>query len=150
MEQKNLKVTDELESHQKQEIQVGREIDILHNRLTVLGDSFCKKKGYRVDLGKDNDVIRQDYVYKLKDAELDCLHLEDEIERIEEEKVAMSRDLIDMNREALEWEKKLISARETKQTMVEERSRGGEVGSMKAEIHRMEVGFEKNWAWFNF
>lgn len=44
-----------------------------------------------------------------------------------------------MNREALEWEKKLISAKETKNTMIEERGQEGEVGTMKAEIHRMNV-----------
>ncbi|RZC34989.1 coiled-coil domain-containing protein 40, partial [Asbolus verrucosus] len=143
LEQKNLKVTDELDAFKKQQEKVLRSINNLHNQLTVTGDNFCKTKGLKINMDKENEVMRQDYVYKLKDVELECLQLEDEIAQIEEDKVSMSAELIEMCRTSLEWEKKLLSAKETKTTMIEERSKEGEVGTMKAEIHRMNVRYSQ-------
>lgn len=51
----------------------------------------------------------------------------------------MSEELIELNRLVLEWEKKFLCAKETKDIIAAERGREGEVGSMKAEIHRMNV-----------
>lgn len=65
--------------------------------------------------------------------------MESEITQVEEDKVALSKELIDLNREALAWEKKIQMCVEAKHTIDKERSEGGEVGNMKAEIHRMEV-----------
>lgn len=80
----------------------------------------------------------------MQDAELECLSLEDEIEQLEEDKVNMSNELLEMNRQALEWEKKFLMAKETKSTMIQERGQEGEVGGMKAEIHRMNVGWNSD------
>lgn len=58
---------------------------------------------------------------------------------MEDDKQNLSNKLIELNREALAWEKKLQMALEMRQNINEERKEGGEVGSMKAEIHRMNV-----------
>ncbi|XP_971171.2 coiled-coil domain-containing protein 40 [Tribolium castaneum] len=143
LEQKNLRVSDELEACRKLQDKVVRSINNLHSQLTVMGDNFVKTKGLKINMDKDNEVLRQDYIYKLKDAELECLKLEDEITQIEEDKVNLSNELIAMNRETLEWEKKFLGAKETKNTMIEERGQEGEVGTMKAEIHRMNVRYSQ-------
>lgn len=70
---------------------------------------------------------------------MEALRLEADISQVEEDKVTLSNELIEMNREALAWEKKIQMCVEAKQTLDKERSEGGEVGNMKAEIHRMEV-----------
>jgi hypothetical protein len=66
LEQKNLRVSDELGAHKKQQDKVLRCINNLHSQLTVMGDNFVKTKGLKVNMDKDNEVLRQDYVYKLK------------------------------------------------------------------------------------
>jgi hypothetical protein len=46
---------------------------------------------------------------------------------------------LEKQRELLAWEKKLQMAQETKQNTKQEREKEGDIGAMKAEIHRMEV-----------
>lgn len=70
---------------------------------------------------------------------MQSLQLEAQITDLEEEKVNLSNELIERNREALVWEKKLIMAKETKAQMDQEKQAEGEIGTMKAEIHRMSV-----------
>lgn len=74
---------------------------------------------------------------------MEALTLQADLEEMEEMKINLSKDLIERNREALAWEKKLQLAVETKQNMVKEQSSEGEVGNMKAEIHRMTVRFSQ-------
>lgn len=65
------------------------------------------------------------------------MEIEAELEELEEDKVRLSEELIEKNREALAWEKKLKLTLETKDNINEEKS--GELGNIKAEIHRMNV-----------
>lgn len=67
------------------------------------------------------------------------MNLESEITDIEDDKVRLSKELLDCNRESLEWDKKVKLAYETKQQVFEAKSKGGEIELMKQEIHRMEV-----------
>lgn len=78
-------------------------------------------------------------VGKLKDAELNCLELEAEIVEIEDEKASYSQELIELNREALEWEKKIKLAHQTKVEMRGAQGQSGDIDNMKQEIQRMNV-----------
>lgn len=70
---------------------------------------------------------------------MQAIKLQSDLEEIEENKGNLSKDLIEKNREALAWEKKWQLATETKENMKKEQSSEGEIGHMKAEIHRMTV-----------
>lgn len=72
---------------------------------------------------------------------MESLKIDSDITDIEEDKVNLSNELIELNRLALTWEKKIQMAVETKRNMDQERGEGGEVGNMRAEIHRMNVRF---------
>lgn len=76
---------------------------------------------------------------KLKDSELECLQIQAEIAEIEEEKVACSQELIELNREALEWEKKVKMARETKAEIRGSKGENSDTDNMRQEIQRMSV-----------
>lgn len=76
---------------------------------------------------------------KLKDSELECLEIQAEIAEIEEEKVACSQELIELNREALEWEKKVKMARETKAEIRGSKGENSDTDNMRQEIQRMSV-----------
>lgn len=65
--------------------------------------------------------------------------LQSEIRDLEQEKVQLGESLLEKQRELLAWEKKLQMAQETKQKTQHERRKEGDIGAMKAEIHRMEV-----------
>jgi hypothetical protein len=75
----------------------------------------------------------------LQDVELEALLLQSDIRDLEQEKVQLGESLLEKQRELLAWEKKLQMAQETKQSIQYERGKEGDIGTMKAEIHRMEV-----------
>ncbi|KAK5641501.1 hypothetical protein RI129_010048 [Pyrocoelia pectoralis] len=139
--QKNLKINDELENYRKQEGNLSRSIVILQNKIILMNEQINKKKDSKIIMEKDTDTLQFDYSGKLHDAEMESLKIEADIADIEQDKVDISKELIDTNREALAWEKKIHMAVKTKRDMDKEKGEGGEVGNMKAEIHRMHVRF---------
>ncbi|KAB0794085.1 hypothetical protein PPYR_13705 [Photinus pyralis] len=139
--QKNLKINDELENYRRQEEVLSRSMVNLQNKITIMNELINKAKGNKIVMEKDTDTIQFDYSGKLHDAEMESLKIEADIADIEEDKMSLSKELIDVNREALVWEKKIQMAVATKKTMDKENGEGGEVGNMKAEIHRMHVRF---------
>lgn len=65
--------------------------------------------------------------------------MEAQIADIEEEKLILSKQLLDINREVLEWEKKLKIIVDTKNQIQMEKGAEGEIGQMRVEVHKMEV-----------
>ena len=75
----------------------------------------------------------------LQDAELEAVTLQSEIRDLEQDKIQLVERLLEKQRELLAWEKKLQMAHETKRDTEQQRAREGDVGAMRAEIHRMQV-----------
>ena len=75
----------------------------------------------------------------LQEAELEAMTLESEIQDLEQDKIQLVEKLLEKQRELLAWEKKLQMAQETKRDTEQERAKEGDVGAMRAEIHRMQV-----------
>lgn len=75
----------------------------------------------------------------LQDAELEAVTLQSEIRDLEQDKIQLCETLLEKQRELLAWEKKLQMAQETKRDTEQERGKEGDVGAMRAEIHRMQV-----------
>lgn len=139
LEQKNLKIGDEIDNLKKQDEVMHRNINKLRNQIVVNNEKITKKRGSKTHLERNNEYLQQDYFSKLQDAEMECLQLEEAIANFEEEKQNLSEQLLEFNRETLAWEKKLQIANETKSNLQKEVKQGGEIGNMKAEIHRMNV-----------
>ncbi|XP_030767006.1 coiled-coil domain-containing protein 40 [Sitophilus oryzae] len=139
LEQKNLKVSNEIEEYKRQERMVVRNINNLQNKISNLCDSLTKKKDRKLDLDKSNYYVQSQYEGKLKDCELECLQLEAEIAEIEDEKIVLSKELIQVNREVLEWEQRVQLGKETKLQLRGVQHKGGEVENMRQEIQRMSV-----------
>ncbi|CAH2011669.1 unnamed protein product [Acanthoscelides obtectus] len=139
LEQKNIKINFDIESYKKQEEQVQRNIRTLHNKSVIFCEALYKKRNHKVELDRNNVLLQNQIDTKLKDAELAMLQITSDIEEIEEDKVTLSKELIEVNREALEWDKKLQLAREAVNSLKDEQSKEGEVGNMRQEIHKMEV-----------
>lgn len=75
----------------------------------------------------------------LQDTELEAVTLQSEIRDIEQDKIQLGETLLEKQRELLAWEKKLQMAQEVKRDTEQERGKEGDVGAMRAEIHRMQV-----------
>lgn len=86
----------------------------------------------------DYDQNRME-IFLLQDEELEAVTLKSEIHELEQEKIQLGESLLEKQRELLAWEKKVQMAQETKEKTQHERGKEGDVGAMKAEIHRMQV-----------
>lgn len=139
LEQKNLKIGDEIDNLKKEEEHMNRNISKLRNQIVVNNEKIMKKRGNKMNLERSNEYLQQDYFSKLQDAEMECLQLQEMITNFEEEKQYLSEQLLELNRETLAWGKKFQIAMETKCNVHREQKQGGEIGNMKSEIHRMNV-----------
>lgn len=70
------------------------------------------------------------------------LGLTKDIDDLETKKEEMSEDVLILEQEFLTWEKKCKMMTEARQKILEEQAAEGEIGTMKAEIHRMKVSPE--------
>ncbi|GJQ86909.1 hypothetical protein Trydic_g11780 [Trypoxylus dichotomus] len=143
LEQRNLKINDELEIHRQQEDKMQRSINKLQNQLVYFTETLSKKQGSKSNLDESNTLLQNEFVIKLKEEELSIVKAEAQIVDIEQDISRLTAELLEKNREALEWEKKMKMVLETKQNISVEKSEGGEVATMRAEIHRMTVRYSQ-------
>lgn len=67
------------------------------------------------------------------------MQLVSEMKTLVEKKEMLEKELVENEREHLEWQQKFQQAQEMKENIAKEMSENGDVGAMKNEIHRMEV-----------
>ncbi|CAG9768078.1 unnamed protein product [Ceutorhynchus assimilis] len=139
LQQKNLKISQEIENYKKQEEKTLHNINHLQNKTSILCDQLNKKKNTKINLDKTNYHLQFEFDGKLKEAELEYLKIEADIAEIEEQKIALSKKLIEINRKALEWDKKVKLVNETKAEMRGSQGPSSEIINMKQEIQRMNV-----------
>ncbi|PSN31759.1 hypothetical protein C0J52_14584 [Blattella germanica] len=143
MSQKNLKIEYEIDQQDREEQKVKRSIENLSTKLLSLNLKLYERRGYKENLDKENLFAQNQYLNILKDAEMAAVKLQCEIEELEQDKVNLGETLLEKQRDYLAWEKKFQMAQETKENTDRERSKEGEVGNMKAEIHRMQVRYSQ-------
>ncbi|KAJ3014618.1 Coiled-coil domain-containing protein 40 [Thoreauomyces humboldtii] len=89
-------------------------------------------------LEENNLDLEQEFRAKLKDAELESLHLEQNVIDLKSEKQRALQGLIEAERQMMLWEKKIQLARET-QAALDPNIGATEIREMEAEIHRMRL-----------
>ncbi|CAG9764017.1 unnamed protein product [Ceutorhynchus assimilis] len=139
LEQKNLKVTSEIENYGRIEKKISLNINNLHSKMNVLCDHLNKTKGRKATMDEAISYSQSEFDIKLKDAELKYLQLEESIQVSEEEKIAQSKELIELHRQGLEWEKKVKLVHDTKVEMRGAHGESTENDLAKQEIHRRKV-----------
>ncbi|KAJ9573883.1 hypothetical protein L9F63_008743 [Diploptera punctata] len=143
LSQKNLKLEYEIDLQNKEELKMTRSIASLNNKLVFLNLKLHERRDYKENLDKENLYTQNQYFNILKDAELEAIKLENEIKELQEEKISLGETLLEKQRELLAWEKQYLMAQETKRNTEQEKSKEGEIGNMKAEIHRMQVRYSQ-------
>lgn len=136
-----MKLEDEMENLDTQERLMNREISNLQIKLDKFYTHTYKKRIEKQDLDNLTLTMQAEFDNELKNLELECIKLESTISDNEREKEQLSKDLIEISRDVMVWEKKFQMANETKKSIDEEKSAGGEIGAMQNEIHRMTVRY---------
>ncbi|CAG9786322.1 unnamed protein product [Diatraea saccharalis] len=142
-EQKSMRIQTECENVLMERNRVERSLRTLRGRLEVLERTRKDALERNETAQKSTQAITHEYVANLKDAETQIIQLEEEIEAMDKEKVNLTQQLDQVQREALIWQRKGILAVELKKNIQNAKSAAGEIGQMKNEIHRMEVRREQ-------
>ncbi|XP_038212034.1 coiled-coil domain-containing protein 40 [Zerene cesonia] len=142
-EQKTMRIQAECERVDGERARVERTLRELRGRLEVLERTRKDSTERNQYAHKTNVAITHEYAANLKDAETDIIQLEEDIEAMEKEKINLTQELDRVQREALIWQRKGILAVDLKRNIQNAKSAAGEIGQMRAEIHRMEVRREQ-------
>ncbi|KAH9640112.1 hypothetical protein HF086_016043 [Spodoptera exigua] len=142
-DQKIMRIQAESETVLADRNRVERSLRSLRGRLEVLERTRKDATERNQHAQRSNLAISHEYAASLKDAETEIIQLEDEIEQLDKEKMNLTQELDRVQREALIWQRKGILAVELKKSMATAKSMTGEIGQMRAEIHRMEVRREQ-------
>lgn len=139
IEQKTLRIDTDLDTLKLHDQETERKLKKLYGQLDDLNAKiYSKRKDHEreeVECGFVHEVL----VEKLKSHEIAMMRLQQEIDvRVTE--VEETKELaIERHREALSWETKWKMAIETRRFRQQEFAAASEIGTMKSEIHRMEV-----------
>ncbi|XP_052740436.1 coiled-coil domain-containing protein 40 [Bicyclus anynana] len=142
-EQKTMRIQSESERIEQERTRVDRFMRDLRGRLEVLERTRKEAADRNHVAQRANLAVTHEYTANLKDAESDIIQLEEDIEAYEKEKLNLTQELEKAQREALIWQRKGILAVDLKRNIQNAKSAAGEIGQMRAEIHRMEVRREQ-------
>ncbi|XP_022185307.2 coiled-coil domain-containing protein 40 [Nilaparvata lugens] len=141
LEQKNMNIERDIQNKENEEKKCRTEISHLQTKLVTLSEKLCQRRGYKQQLDNLNFDIQNLFVNDLKAAEEQAAEMKREIMELVEQKKEMYEKVEELQQDLLNWEKKVQMATEMKQNVDRMNSSGGEVATMKNEIHRMEIRY---------
>lgn len=109
--------------------------------MSKLNSLISQNHDAETELQAQNFVIEMDCLEELKTAEKDCISLQASINEVRNAKEKLLDEMVEMERQALLWEKKIQLDKETKAAL-DPTIGAAENESMEKEIHRMELRLE--------
>lgn len=107
MEQKNCKLETELEKQKKDEANVNRIMNMMQQKLIQMNLRLASQKELKNELEDKNNVAKNEYIKSLKDAEMELIKLQTDIQQLTDEQVSLKEELKAAQQESLSWEKKV-------------------------------------------
>lgn len=126
----------------KNNLKVARQLNVDHQKdVSKLNSLISRNHDQENDLQAANFIIETDCVKELKETERDCVGVQATINEAKNAKAKIMDEIMEMERQALLWEKKIQLDKETRQTL-ESTDGLQESQNMEREIHRMELRLE--------
>lgn len=138
LSQKKYRISREIESNEKELVKLQRNFASLQRDVVKLDTLISENRGVQESLANSNVLMETEFLRKLKDEELVSIKTQTSIEEVVDEKKRMLDDVVDAERQVLQWEKKIQLAEEIKAAIVDPDGEG-ETAAMQKEIHRMEL-----------
>lgn len=138
LSQKRYRVSREIESNEKELVKLQRNFAALQRDVVKLDALLSENKGVQTELANSNVLMETEFLRKLKDEELESIKTQTTVEEVVDDKKRMLNEVVDAERQVLQWEKKIQLAEEIKHAIVDPDGEG-ETAAMQKEIHRMEL-----------
>ncbi|XP_061086427.1 coiled-coil domain-containing protein 40 [Conger conger] len=140
LQQKKLRREGEIQQENQELAEVERNMKNLMLDLVKLNNLVNKNSQQHEALEQSNSLMENDFLQRLKEAERESIKIQMKHEDIQEEKERLLSFLVETERQIMLWEKKTQLAKESRMAVDSEIGQG-DIRSMKAEIHRMEVRY---------
>ncbi|KAG9350054.1 hypothetical protein JZ751_026407 [Albula glossodonta] len=140
LQQTKMRREGEIEIERQDLEEVDRHMKGLMLDLVKLNTLLSKNNQHHEMLEQSNTLMENDFLHRLKEAERESITMQMKLDSIQEEKERLLSLLVETERQIMLWEKKTQLARES-QLAVNSEIGQGDIRSMKAEIHRMEVRY---------
>ncbi|KAJ3260019.1 Coiled-coil domain-containing protein 40 [Boothiomyces macroporosus] len=140
LNRKKMVVNNAFDTEEKQIKESNRNIKQLQIDMVKVNALLSKQSSVYEKIEESNLEIEQKFRGKLKDAELESIQLEAQLEKIKQEKEEALVGLIEAERQMMLWEKKIQLAKET-QSALDPNVGATEIKEMSLEIHRMTLRY---------
>ncbi|ESO08506.1 hypothetical protein HELRODRAFT_169365 [Helobdella robusta] len=138
----DLTKTGDVERHKKELNEVERSLNEIRNDTTKLSTLIVKERGSGESMQQEHKVAIKKYEASLNDAERELIELEGRLEMMKEERGRLCDAIMEAEKQMMLWDKKIQLAQEARDSVDGEEVRS-EVGSLRNEIHRMEVRLQQ-------
>ncbi|RYH29899.1 hypothetical protein EON65_06985 [archaeon] len=139
--QQQLRLTKDLREL-KSNLKVAKHVNADHQKdVSKLNALISENHEQESGLQAQNFVIEMDCVEELKEAERDCVALQTAIKDTKSAKATLLDEIVEMERQAMLWEKKIQLDKETRAAL-DPTVGVAESESMEKEIHRMDLRLE--------
>ncbi|KAK9508650.1 hypothetical protein O3M35_006161 [Rhynocoris fuscipes] len=116
-----------------------KDIQYAHKKLEKLEFDACETGKLKEQLSKLAFFHEKKYEEDLKAAEKECIDIQRSNMDLDDCNEEWTEKVKQLQRELLEWEKKIQLATREKNRFQQEMQSSGEIGAMRSEIHRMEI-----------
>ncbi|CAL8333570.1 unnamed protein product [Lota lota] len=140
LQQRKFRTQSEMQAEQREQAELDKSTKMLRGDMLKLSSLVSKNGHLRQALEQDNSLMETHFTHRLKDAERESVEMLMTLEKNQEEKERLINSLVEAERQIMLWEKKSQLARETRSAVNSDVGQG-DIRSMKAEIHRMEVRY---------
>jgi chromosome segregation ATPase len=114
----------------------------MQHEVVKLNTLISKNSGFKDDLESNNELMETEFLRRLKDEELESIQVQTRVEELIDERARIEQDVVDAEREILEWEKRIQLAQEMKESLMGDED-SNELAAMKKEIHRMRLRLDQ-------
>uniref|UniRef100_A0A8C7H1D4 Coiled-coil domain 40 molecular ruler complex subunit n=1 Tax=Oncorhynchus kisutch TaxID=8019 RepID=A0A8C7H1D4_ONCKI len=140
LQQRKVRTESEIQQEQREQAELERHMKELMADMLKLNSLLSENRHLHQGLEQGNVVMETDFLHRLKEAERNSIETQMKLERIQEEKDRLFNSLVESERQIMLWEKKTQLVRETRSAVDSEVGQG-DIRTMRAEIHRMEVRY---------
>ncbi|CAL8074418.1 unnamed protein product [Orchesella dallaii] len=141
MERKRQRLENELEKKKNDVKKLTKATEALRKEIRGVNHRLHKDRYDQEQMDRDNLLIQNELAGLLKDSEMEALELEQEINRLEEDKQRLFSMLHESHEQNLQWEKKVHLAKELKENIKKEQE--SSLSGLKLAIHHMQVRFNE-------
>jgi len=138
LSQKKFRISRDIEQNERELIALQRNYAALQRDVVKLDTLISENKGVQENLSNNNVLMESEFLRKLKEEELFSIQTQAEVHSVTDDKARILAEVVDAERQILQWEKKIQLAEEIKAAIFDPDGEG-ETDAMRKEIHRMQL-----------